>query len=207
MTDNVLSRNTGLLSAFFGWFVLSTLISAQGGFTALPHHPPLMMGLSVALPVLLLAMLYSRKQWLWDFTNSLDLRLLVLMNLWRFAALDFIINYYHGQLPALFAFPAGLGDIITAALSFKVVSMMQKNPAASYKYFVTWNLFGIADLLLAVTLGVLNSDSAFGLLKQGDVTSGIMSQLPHSIVPAFFVPLFIANHLLMLHRAKELRKA
>jgi hypothetical protein len=42
---------------------------------------------------------------------SLDIRLIVGMQAWRWAGLDFLSLYVHKVLPAVFALPAGLGDM------------------------------------------------------------------------------------------------
>lgn len=204
MIDKILSRNVGILSVLFGWFFLSAFIAFHGGFVSSPLRQPVMLGLGVVVPIALLVAFYLGRQNLWSFANSLDLRLLVLLNLWRFVAVDFILHYYDGALPAGFAFPAGIGDIVTAAFSIPLVMSMQKNPAASYKRFLTWNVFGILDLVVAISAGVLHSESTIGFLKGDGVSTTLMSQFPHSMVPTFFVPLFIAVHLLMIYRSKEL---
>ena len=59
----------------------------------------------------------------------------------------FLIRYFEGQLPGLFAIPAGVGDILTGVLA----------PLVAYWWFVgkryargaaiAWNLFGMADLI------------------------------------------------------------
>jgi hypothetical protein len=67
----------------------------------------------------------------------------------------FLVRYFEGQLPGLFAIPAGVGDILTGVLA----------PLVAYWWFVgkpyargaaiAWNLFGMADLIDAVAIGAL----------------------------------------------------
>ena len=47
-----------------------------------------------------------------------------------------------------------------------------------------WNLFGIADLVVAVTAGFLTSPSAFQLLAF-DLPNELISQFPLVLVPVF----------------------
>jgi hypothetical protein len=56
------------------------------------------------------------------------------------------------------------------------------------------------DLITAVTLGILASGTPVGLLS-GEVTVRIMGLFPMSLIPTFFVPLFMIFHLISLTRA------
>jgi len=65
-----------------------------------------------------------------------------------------------------------------------------------------WNLLGILDFVVAVSLGVLSSGFVAGLV--GTVTTAAMTQLPLVLIPAYFVPLFILCHLTTLLQARRL---
>jgi hypothetical protein len=68
---------------------------------------------------------------------------------------------------------------------------------------IGWCAVGIADLVVAVTMGVLNAPGKFGLLAS-DVTTAPMLELPLSLIPTFFVPLSILLHLIVLRRSREI---
>jgi hypothetical protein len=70
--------------------------------------------------------------------------------------------------------------------------------------FIAWNLFGLLDLVVAITLGILHSPGPAGLLTGAGATTSLMAELPRSIIPTFFVPLFMMLHLLGLSRRGEL---
>ena len=72
----------------------------------------------------------------------------------------------------------------------------------SYKTFVVWNVLGIVDLVLAVSLGVLASPTPVGILA-GDVTTRLMAMFPLSLIPTFLVPLFLIFHLICLSRVRK----
>ena len=63
--------------------------------------------------------------------------------------------------------------------------------------FVFWNVLGLVDLVMAVTLGILSSDSPVGILA-GEVTTRPMGQFPLSLIPTFFVPVLLIFHLIAL---------
>ena len=62
-----------------------------------------------------------------------------------------------------------------------------------------WCIFGIADLVAAITLGILNSRSSLGLLA-GGVTTAPMSTFPLSLIPTYLVPVSVVLHLITLRR-------
>jgi hypothetical protein len=84
-----------------------------------------------------------------------------------------------------------------------------RNPlfAASRRY-VIWNILGIVDFVVAVSMGVLSS----GLFQAingviGNVTSSAMNRLPLVLVPACVVPFFTMLHLTALFQARQLARA
>src|SRR5262249_672135 len=72
----------------------------------------------------------------------------------------------------------------------------------STRLFVAWTAFGIADLVTAVTLGVLYSNSPIGVLR-GDLGTELMATLPMCLVPAFGVPVTLVAHVLSLSTLAE----
>ena len=119
------------------------------------------------------------------------------MQAWRFAGLGFLALYAHGVLPGFFAWPAGLGDIaIGVTAPWVILALIQSPTFKSSPLFVVWNLFGILDLVVALTTGALSSGLAPGIT--GAVTTSPMAQLPLVLIPGYFVPLFIMLHLATL---------
>ena len=57
-----------------------------------------------------------------------------------------------------------------------------------------WNVFGLIDLLSAISLGILYSPSPFGVLRT-DISTAIMTAFPVNMIPTFFVRLFILLHM------------
>jgi hypothetical protein len=80
---------------------------------------------------------------------------------------------------------------------------MSNHTPSVRKWFVAWNILGIIDLVLAVTLGILHSVSTFGILAGNGPTTLLMTQFPRSLVPTFLVPIYILLHLLALARRNE----
>ena len=69
----------------------------------------------------------------------------------------FLVRYAQGTLPGVFAIPAGIGDIITGVAAPFVAYWYYKQRPWSRGIAIAWNIFGIADLINALALGILSS--------------------------------------------------
>ena len=97
---------------------------------------------------------------------------------------------------------AGLGDIAIGVTAPWVALALLRQPGfAISRVFVVWNLLGILDLVVAVSVGGLSSAFASG--APGEVTTGPMAQLPLVLIPAYLVPLFLILHLAALFQARR----
>jgi len=188
------------------WFGLVFLLGAQGAFIGRAGSPPLPIFFGFAIPLVVFFVAYFR----WDAFRAMvlgaDLRLVAAIQGWRWAGLGFLSLYAHGVLPGLFAFPAGLGDVAIGVSAPWIVLGLIRHPAfVTSRRFVTWNILGIVDLVLAVSLGTICSGFIPGIT--GNVTTGAMAQLPLLLIPAYFVPLFIILHVTALAQARRLARS
>ena len=81
------------------------------------------------------------------------------------------------------------------------LALLRRPGFAISRVFVVWNLLGILDLVVAVSVGGLSSAFASG--APGEVTTGPMAQLPLVLIPAYLVPLFVILHLAALFQARS----
>jgi hypothetical protein len=179
------------------WFLLAVAASLLGIFNSEPH-PPIMLGLAVVMPVMMYGFCYFAFVGFRQFVASLDLRILTVAQTWRVLGFVFLLLYFRGLLPGVFAMPAGCGDI-AIGITAPFVAKYWRRPYP-YRTFMAWNLLGLIDLITAVTLGILASGTSVGLLS-GEVTTRVMGLFPMSLIPTFFVPLFMIFHLISLNRA------
>ncbi len=190
-------------SLIAAWFIFAVTMAATGQYAINPTRPPLVFGLSVAVPILFFLIAYRLDGPIRRVAQCLDMRVVVLAHVWRIAALNFILAAAQGRLPMGFALPAGLGDMITALAAIPIAFGISKNLPSIRSWFIAWNLFGLLDLANAVTQGILHSSSTFGILTGAGPTTYLMTVLPRSLVPTFLVPLFILLHMLALSRRSE----
>lgn len=189
--------------ALGAWFSVIVALGAADAFIGPPGSPPLPIAIAVATPLLLF--------WAWmrvsdafrGFVLSLDLRLVAAMQGWRWAGMGFLSLYAHDILPAVFALPAGLGDMAIGATAPWIVLALSRQPEfAASKAFVRWNLLGMLDLVVAVGIGAISAALATG--ARGEISTSPMAALPLLLIPAFLVPLFFMLHIAALLQNRRL---
>ena len=192
------ARNSALAAwLVVAWFGAVLTAAAAGVFVTSSGVPPVAIGVAAAGPPLAVAgaLAYSASFRAW--ARSLDLRFLTMLQMWRVAGFVFLAFWAVDALPAGFALPAGIGDLIVGLTApFVAVFMIGRGPAARIAY-IGWTIFGILDLITAVTLGILHSDGPLGVLAHGSDTT-VVTHLPLSLIPAFGVPLTLAIHAITL---------
>jgi hypothetical protein len=111
----------------------------------------------------------------------------------------FVVLFALGQLPAAFALPAGLGDVAVGAAALFVAAGLRRDGRT--RRAVWFNVLGIVDLVVAVTMGTLSGLGPFRL----DVTPStqLVAELPLSLIPTTAVPLAIALHIVSLARLRS----
>lgn len=116
---------------------------------------------------------------------------------YRIVGVLFLALFAQGRLPDVFALPAGIGDFLVGITAPLVAYLYHIKYPWSRSLALLWNLVGITDLVLAVTLGFLSSPGPFHLLALND-PNRLITSFPLVLIPAFAVPLSILLHLLSL---------
>jgi hypothetical protein len=105
------------------------------------------------------------------------------------AAVAFLITMALGHLPALFALPAGLGDIATGIAAPLVARRLAQGTGRRAALWL--NAFGLTDLVVALTLGTLVGFQLIHTSPSGAPISG----MPLALIPTVDVPLLLALHI------------
>ncbi|NOT99369.1 MAG: hypothetical protein HOO97_09815 [Sideroxydans sp.] len=154
------------------------------------------------LPIVIFALTYRSSPAFRSWVLAAPAPLITAVMAWRFAGLGFLALYAHHVLPALFAWPAGGGDLLIGIMAPWLAMRLVRQPSyIKDRFFIAWNWFGILDLVVAVTTGALGSLLATGAL--GEITTKPMALLPLSLVPTFLVPLMVMLHITVLLKAKH----
>jgi hypothetical protein len=192
MNNPIYRRVTACLIAV--WFVFALSASALHVFKT--DLLPVALGLAVTIPIVAFLLWFATSAAFRQFALSLNPRTLTFVQSWRIAGFTFLVLYAAGILPGVFALPAGGGDIaIGATAPLIAVKLANFNHRRG---FIFWQILGISDLVMAVTLGTIAR-----LISPDGVGTGVMTVLPLSLIPTFAVPLLIMLHVICIAQARQ----
>jgi hypothetical protein len=192
--------------AFVGtWLALALWLGASGFFhgTSTDAVPMVAFGLGVPLAVALAILATSKRAR--DIVAATPQHLLIGVQLYRIEGAVFLIMFAYGRMPGEFAIPAGWGDVLIG-VSAPIVAWLYRRDAIRWRGLaVLWNVVGLADLIVAVSMGVL---TAPGRLQQFalDAPNSLITAFPLVLVPTFLVPVSILLHLLSLRQLTSGRR-
>jgi hypothetical protein len=130
------------------------------------------------------------KQMQYDKTTSL----LISVNTWRIVGIAFLWGMTQGILDPSFAIPAGIGDILIGVTAIPFAIFLWKGYSWSKYAVIVWSVLGIADLVNAVTLG---------LITNPDFSTSTMVTFPWILVPTVAVPTALVLHVITLYRLRK----
>jgi hypothetical protein len=184
------------ISLIAAWFLLALGASALGGFRNDSNRLGVAVAVGALTPIVIFSLWFGISDRFRQFALSLSPAALTSAQAWRILGFTFVLLEAHGLLPALFAFPAGFGDMAIGATAF-LVAWKVANPGRR-NLFIAWQVLGIIDLVTAVSLG-----STARLLVPDSIPMVPMTILPLSLVPTFLVPLFTIFHAICIAQARS----
>jgi hypothetical protein len=207
MPASAKSRYTtaGVLSvAFIGWQVVAQYLGAANTYLATIENPPavptILIGLLIPLAVAAISLWQSES--IQKLVSAIPLHWLVAAQVYRVGGGMFLMLWADGRLPWQFALPAGIGDVTTGIVAVVVAAQLAQNSMGARRATYAWCLFGIADLVVAITMGALTSPGRAHLLAF-DAPNLLMTAYPLVMVPTFAVPLALMLHGLVLLRLRR----
>jgi hypothetical protein len=182
------------------WFVAAFSASAAHLF----ENGSAQFGFGVAIaalaPMIVFSVWFAASEGFRDFALSLNPRILTSVQVWRIVGFTFVLLQARSVLPAIFALPAGYGDMFIGATAgfaaWKLAEPAHRNS------FIFWQALGILDLVTAVSLG-----TTARLIDPHGPSMLAMTTLPLSLIPTFFVPLFMMLHVICIAQARTWRAA
>ena len=186
------------------WFFGALIGGAMGIFNQ-PEAPPAPLGAFLLVPIGGFILAYAVSPQFRHALDQIPLWLITIAHLWRLVGLGFVIGTLIHVLPPQFGYPEGIGDVMAALFCVPLALAIRSNSHSPRlrTAFVVWNVYGLIDLLSAISMGILYSNGPLGVLRS-DLSTTLMVTFPVNLIPTFFVPLFILLHLLSIKRSKEL---
>jgi hypothetical protein len=185
-----------------GWFTASAVIAAHGGYHAqlghqVPWLPIVVAGFLGLLLVLRRIPAVARAL----AAPGMESRLELPHSFRVLGGTAFVLMMAIGHLPALFALPAGLGDI-AAGIAAPLVALRLAR-GTGRRAALWFNAFGMTDLISALTLGALTGYALVNVTPSG----APISELPLALITTAAVPLLFALHLTSVPALLRARRA
>lgn len=178
----------GAAAIFGGWFAASALIAGHGWYDTRPGHQVPWLPIAVAGFMGTLLALSRVPAVARALAAPGTLSRLLLPHSFRVEGVAFLLYLALGRLPALFALPAGLGDIATGLAAPLAARRLAHSSGRRAAWWV--NLFGLTDLTVALTLGGLIEYQLLHTHPSG----APIGELPLALIPTVGVPLLFALH-------------
>jgi hypothetical protein len=193
-----------LSAVLIGWQAVARYLGAANIYLATIEHPPAVPAVLVGLliPLAVAAVALWRSQSVAKLVSAIPLHWLVAAQVYRIGGGMFLVLWADGRLPWQFALPAGIGDVATGILAVIVAAQLLRNASGAYAATYVWCLFGIADLVVAITMGAMTSPGRAHLLAF-DAPNLLVTAYPLVMVPTFAVPLALMLHGLVLLRLRR----
>jgi len=179
------------LAAVIGVWIGLAAAAAGAGWIKIAQPVPVV-GLFVVVPLLVAALATA-----WPAARqamlSIPMTAMVALNIVRVFAVLFLMLAAEGRLSGPFPYSAAWGDIITGVVAAPVLWLLNDGAARHTTAIGAWNLFGIADLVLAIGFGITSSEGSPLQIFAGP-GSEAMQHVPWSFVPTVLVPLWLILH-------------
>jgi hypothetical protein len=180
------------------WFAVAWSAAINGvlrpGASPLPLLP-----MAIFLPVVIGAPLLLLSKRVGQVLDSMPASWLVALQLYRVFGSWALAAWLRGALPGVFAVPSGIGDMLTGLFAVPAAIAVATSTAQGRRAAIAWNILGLADFAVAITLGLITSPGRFQLIVP-DVPSIGAGGYPGVLTPAFVVPSSILLHALSLRQ-------
>jgi hypothetical protein len=158
-------------AVFVVWLLAIVLFAANDVFrTDAPRIPVAL------LTTLALGYLFLLSRTFREIVAGIPQHWLIGIQTFRILGGVFLIRYFQGELPAVFAIPAGVGDVLTGLFAPLVAYWWFVGKPYARRAAIAWNLFGVADLINAVAIGALTGGGGGGIV------------FPIVLIPTYGVP-------------------
>ena len=190
-----LLTTTGLI----GWYLFILLAGLIGFFGEATFIVP-----NIVLTFIILALTIRRlykSVTIQTIFEKIPARWLIAAQVFRLMGYSFLTFFMIGILPGIFAIPTGLGGVFIGITAPFIAYLVYKKGNAIQQFALAWNYLGIADLLMAITLGVLTYPWPYQVIPT-EVPSNLIAVFPLIIISFNAVPLSILLHLFTIRNLR-----
>lgn len=185
---------------FLSLFIIYvSILSVAGIFLEVTFPPKILVYATFPLIAILFGVIDNLSVFKTLMKNA-KLDSLVKLHLFRLGGLFIIIPVFYDAIPPLFAYLAGIGDVLTALFSIYVVNIIQQKKPYAKKVTLLWNIFGMADSVVASILALVIT---YNQVEHGTQGLDILASLPLSIIPAYAPGIILLTHVIIFKKLKS----
>lgn len=191
-----------IMVPFTIWAAIAWSLAINGTFrTGSPPPPVPLLPLAIFLPVIIGAPLLLLSKRVGQVLDAMPTSWLIALQLYRVFGSVFLVGWLRGVLAGAGAV-AGIGDVLTGLFAIPAAIAVAAGTAEGRRAAVAWNIFGLADFVVALTLGLITTPGRFQLIVP-DLPSIGAGDYPNVLTPAFVVPSSILLHVLSLRQLRR----
>lgn len=175
------------------WLAIVWSVAITGAFKpgGIPIPLAALGPLVIGVPILL------RSKRIGQVLDAMPASWMIALQVLRILGVTFLISWAYGTVPGIFAFPAGIGDVLTGLFAVPVAIAVMSGSQESRQAAIAWNVFGLVDFVIALSIGTA---IGFRLIDTGGLSATGGGLYPAVMIPAFGVPLWAMLHALSLRQ-------
>jgi len=161
--------------------------------------------IAIFAPVIVGLLVVWRSKSIAAFLDATPGSWLIALQVYRIFGGIFIVNWAIGAAPGLFAWPAGIGDMLTGIMALPVALSLASGTKKSRRTAMAWNIFGLLDFAVATTLGILSTPGPLQIFGF-EIPTALLGAYPTVMTPAFTVPSSILLHALSIRQLRRIER-
>src|SRR5262249_32888830 len=183
------------------WIATPGSASIKGVFRTGPFPPPVpLLPLAIWLPVIIGVPLLLLSKRVGQVLDAMPATWLVALQLYRVFGSWALVAALRGVLAGLLGWPAGIGGTLTGLFALPAAIAVANGTAQGRRTAIIWNIFGLADFAVAITMGAITSPGPLRLIVPNVPSIGAAGAYPDVLTPAFVVPCGVLLHALSLRQ-------
>ena len=183
-------------AVLIGWFVVAVVLALLGVYRGAGDRFPTI-EIGIVIPILFGCLIIRRWAAVSRLIDATPWHWVIAVQSFRVEGVIFLTLYASNLLPGLFALPAGVGDVVTGLVAAAIGASVAAGRQIRLRTALSWNVFGIIDLIVALATGFLTSPSPLQRFAF-DHPNELISAFPLVLIPTFLVPLAILLHIISL---------
>jgi hypothetical protein len=196
----------GVAVPFTLWLAVVWNLAVNGVFQPVPGVASLpKLPIAIFVPVIIGLFVLLRSKSIAALLDATPASWLVALQVYRIFGGIFLVNWVNGTVAGAFAWPAGIGDMLTGIMALPVALRLASGAENGRSAAIAWNIFGLFDFAVAITMGTLSAPGPlqiFGL----DIPASLVAY-PIVLIPAFAVPSSILLHALSIRQLRRIGRS